>query len=137
MYQIITYLTFNGNCREAMEFYRGCIGGELDVQTISETPEGEKFPDDLKNLVVNASLKKGNILLMGTDLRDEDLVNGNTVSILVESEDEYIIKKYYKNLEKGGSPIHPLKKNHWGGLSGELTDKYGHHWLFHCKRREE
>lgn len=137
MNQIITYLTFNGNCREAMEFYQNCFGGELKMQTISESPEGGKFPDDLKNLVVRASLKKGDILLMGTDLRDEDLINGNTVSILVESRNAYAIKRYYANLEKGGSPTHPLKKTHWGGLSGGLTDKYGHHWLFHVKKMDE
>lgn len=120
-----------------MEFYQQCLGGELKVQSVLDTPEGEKFPDAFKKLVVNASLKKDNILLMGTDLRDEDLVNGNTVSILVESENEYVIKTYYENLEKGGSPTHPLKKTQWGGLSGGLTDKYGHHWLFNCKSKEE
>lgn len=133
MNKIITYLTFNGNCREAMEFYQNCLGGELKVQTISETPEGEKFPEDYKLLVVSASLKKDNIHLMATDLQDMDLVKGNTVSILIEGINEESIKEYYKNLGRNGIASHPLKRNHWGVLSGGLTDKYGHHWLFHCR----
>ncbi len=77
MDQIITYLTFNGNCREAIRFYRSCIGGELEVRTLVETPESDKFPHDYKKPVVNARLKKDNMLLMGTDLRDDELVKGN------------------------------------------------------------
>ncbi|MDD7887691.1 VOC family protein [Flavivirga sp. 57AJ16] len=135
MNQIITYLTFNGNCKEAMEFYQKCLGGELEVQTVSETPEGDKFPNNFEKLVVNASLKKDHILLMGTDLRDGDLVTGNTVSILIDSTDEDQIRDYYKKLERDGTATHPLKKNHWNELFGGLTDQYGHQWLFHCKKQ--
>lgn len=134
MSQIITYLTFNGNCREAMKFYQNCLGGKLEVQIISETPEGNKFPDDFKKLVINACLKKDSILLMGTDLRDEKLVTGNTVSILVDGTDERQIRDYYKKLGRNGKATHPLEKNHWDELFGRLTDKYGHQWLFHCKK---
>lgn len=134
MNQIITYLTFSGNCREAMEFYKTCLGGELKVQSLSETQEGDKFPDDFKNLVVNACLKKDNILLMGTDLRDDELVKGNAVSILMYSTDESQTRKYYERLEKGGTATHPIEETHWGDLFGRLTDAYGHHWLFHCRK---
>jgi PhnB protein len=134
MNQIITYLTFNGNCREAMEFYQNCLGGELEVQILSETPDGHKFPDDFKKLVVNASLKKDNMHLMGTDLRDDKLVKGNAVSILVDVHDEHQIRDYYKKLEEGATALQGLDETYWGDLFGGLTDKYGHHWLFHCKK---
>ena len=117
-----------------MEFYQNCLGGELDVQTVSETPEGDKFPDDFKKLIVSASLKKDNMLLMGTDLRDEELVKGNAVSILVDSQDEDRIRVCYSKLEEGATALHPLDESHWGDLFGGLTDKYGHHWLFHCRK---
>jgi PhnB protein len=134
MNQIITYLTYNGNCREAKDFYQSCLGGELEVQILSETPEGGKFPDDLKNLVVNASLKKEKMLLMGTDLHDYELVKGNTVSILLDGHDEIQIGEYYKNPEQGGFATHPLDETHWGDLFGGLTDRYGHLRLFHHKK---
>lgn len=118
-----------------MEFYQKCLGGELEIHTLSETPEGDKFPDDFKGLVVNASLRKDNMLLMGTDLRDDKLVRGNAVSILVDGQDEPQIRDYYSKLEEGGTATHPLDESHWGDLFGGLTDKYGHHWLFHCGKR--
>lgn len=134
MNQIITYLTFNGNCKEAMEFYQICLGGELEIQNIDQTPEAEKFPEDIKKLVLQASLKKDNLLLMGTDMRDYELIKGNAVSILLNGFDEAQIMEYYKNLGEGGTTTNPLEKTHWGDLFGGLTDRYGNHWLFHCKR---
>ena len=134
MNQIITYLTFGGNCREAMEFYQSCLGGELEVQTVSETPEGGKLPDNFRNLVVSATLKKDNMLLMGTDLRDDELVKGNAVSILIGGHDECQIREYYNKLEAGGWATHPLNQTHWGDLFGGLTDRYGNHWLFHLRK---
>lgn len=132
MNQIIAYLTFNGNCKEAMAFYQSCLGGELEVKSVEETPQGDKFPDEFKKLVVNASLKKDNIILMGTDLRDDEVVNGNSVSILLNGKDESQIRLYYEKLVEGGIKTHPLEETHMGDLFGGLTDKYGHHWLFHC-----
>jgi PhnB protein len=132
MSQIITYLTFSGNCREAMEFYQNCVGDELDeleVQILSETPEGGKFPDDFKNLVVDAGLKKDEMLLTGTDLRDYEPVKGNTVSMRLNGPNETQIREYYKKLEQGGWAIHPHDETHWGDMFGGLADRYGHHWL--------
>lgn len=134
MNQIITYLTFSGNCKEAMEFYQTCLGGKLDIQFLNETPEGDKFPKDFKTLVVNASLKKDNMLLMGTDLRDNDVVNGNSVSILLSSKDEAQTRQQYDSLVQDGIKTHPLEATHKGDLFGGLTDRYGHHWLFHCRK---
>ncbi len=59
MGQLITYLTFNGNCREAMEFYRECLGGDLRIQKLGESPKTERLPDDVKEYIVEASLKIG------------------------------------------------------------------------------
>ena len=132
MNQIITYLTFSGNCQEAMKFYQACLGGVLEFQFLKETPEGEKFPEDYKKLVVNASLKKDHMVLMGTDLRDHQVVNGNNVSILLSSKDKVQLRTQYVNLVKDGIPTHPLETTNKGDLFGGLTDKYGHQWLFHC-----
>lgn len=129
MGQLITYLTFNGNCREAMEFYQECVGGELRFQTLGESPKTEKLPKHMKEYIVQASLKKDKLVLMGTDMANEELLRGNSISILLNCEDKERIKAYYQNLEVGGKPTHPLQETHWGNLFGGLTDKYGNHWL--------
>lgn len=136
MNQIITYLTFNGNCREAMEFYQKCLGGELKFQTLEDTPKAEKFPKDLKDYVVQAVLKKEDMLLMGTDMVDKKLVRGNSISILLDASNEDQAKEYYQKLKEGSAKVYPMRKTYWGDLFGGLVDRYGNEWLFHCKNNE-
>ncbi len=58
MTQINSYLTFNGNCREAMNFYKSCLGGELHFQTIGDSPLSEGMPAAMKACILKATLKK-------------------------------------------------------------------------------
>ena len=53
MTTIITYLTFNGNCREAMTFYKECLGGELHFQTVGVSPHSSKMPKKMKDVIAN------------------------------------------------------------------------------------
>lgn len=55
MTQINSYLTFNGNCREAMTFYQECLGGELFMQTIGESPMAEQMPLPMKESILHAT----------------------------------------------------------------------------------
>jgi PhnB protein len=61
---INTYLTFSGNCREAMTFYQKCLGGELSFQTIGEPPLSEKLPKKMKDFILNFTFSNGSLLLM-------------------------------------------------------------------------
>lgn len=133
MDQMVTYLTFNGNCREAMEFYQQCLGGELRLQTLEDTPKVEGFPKPFKKYVVQASLRKDNILLLATDMTDGRLIRGNAVSILLEVTDRERLEAYYQGLKQGGTKVYPLDRTHWGDLFGGLEDRYGNQWLFRCK----
>lgn len=130
MAHFITYLTFNGNCRDAMEFYRECLGGELFLQTIGESPLSSELPKQLKNYILQARLQRYDSVLLATDLIEgQRLVRGNAVSIMVECGSEVEIMEYYYKLSAGGKPTHPVKRTHWGALFGMLTDKFGNHWI--------
>ncbi len=56
---INSYLTFSGNCREAMRFYQECLGGELQIQTIGDSPMAAKMPKKMKNYILHATLTNG------------------------------------------------------------------------------
>jgi PhnB protein len=133
MNQIVAYLTFNGNCREAMEFYQWCLGGELQLHTLGDTPMGGRFPRGYRSYVVTASLAKDNMRLLATDMLDRSLVRGNSMSILLEVSDREIMEGYYNRLKEGSLETQPLDRTHWGDLFGGLVDKYGTQWLFQCK----
>jgi PhnB protein len=137
MSTINSYLTFNGNCREAMIFYQQCLGGELVFQTIGESPLSEKMPKKMKDLILHSTLTKDNLLLMGSDMVPETgLIRGNALSLVLNSGSEKELKSRYKKLSAGGEVTHPLQKNFWGTVFGGVTDKFGNHWLLNCLQEQ-
>lgn len=132
MTQINTYLTFNGNCSEAMYFYKDCLGGELNLQTIGQSPLADKLPAQMQACILHATLTKGQLVLMGSDMVGErGLLKGNAVSLMLDCSNEEEIKTCFEKLAAGGTIDHPLETSFWGALFGDLTDKYGNHWLLH------
>jgi PhnB protein len=132
---IHSYLTFNGNCREAMTFYKKCLGGELNIQTVSDTHAKVDFPEETKDYVLQATLKNRHLILLGTDMvPDENLVKGNTVSLMLICNSEKEMRAFYTKLSKGGKQTSPVAKTHWGALFGSLTDKFGNHWLLNFNK---
>ena len=127
---INTYLTFSGNCREAMVFYQECLGGELVLQTIGDSPMAEKMPARMKASILHATLKKGKLVIFATDMvHDDGLVRGNNVSLMLDCGNEKEIRRCYEKLSAGGKQDHPLEPSFWGTLCGDLTDKFGNRWM--------
>jgi PhnB protein len=130
MATINSYLTFNGNCREAMNFYKDCLGGKLMLQTVGESPLSDKMPQQMKDSILHAALTSGDLVLMGSDMVDDrGLIKGNGVSLVLNCTSEAEIRSAYSMLSAGGNATHPLELTFWGALFGGLTDKYGNLWL--------
>jgi PhnB protein len=138
MKSIHSYLTFNGNCREAMTFYKKCLGGKLSFQTIGESPLSQKMPAKMKNCILQAVLTHKDFVLMGSDMVSESgLLKGNSVSMVLNCSSEKEIRECYKNLSRGGEPTHPLEITFWNALFGGLKDKYGNTWILNYKNDEK
>ncbi len=136
MTNIHAYLTFNGNCRQAMTFYKNCLGGELTLQTIGESPMAEKLPAEMKQNILHSTLIKEGLILMASDMVNENgLIKGNAVSLMLNCSNEKEIRLLYKKLSVGGKATHPLENTFWGALFGDLTDKYGNQWLLHFEKK--
>lgn len=131
MAQLNSYLTFNGNCREAMTFYKKCLGGELELQTIANSPMAEQMPSKMKECILHSTLKSGDIVIMGSDMAPKTLIKGNAVSMMLTFNSEEEIRKAYTDLSEDGDASHPLEETFFGALFGHLTDKFGHQWMFH------
>jgi PhnB protein len=135
MSTINSYLTFNGNCREAMKFYQKCLGGKLTFQTIGESPLSQMMPKKMKDCILHCTLTNGSLLLMGSDMVGEDvLIKGNAVSLTLNCVSEKEIRSCYKKLSIDGKATHPLEDSFWGALFGVLIDKYGNHWLLNYNK---
>lgn len=134
--QINSYLTFSGNCREAMMFYKECLGGELHFQTIGESPMAQKMPPQMKEFILHAMLAKGALVLQGSDMTPQSgLVKGNSVSLSLNCNSEEEIKTCYAKLSEGGSANHVLEDTFWGAMFGDLTDKFGNHWILSFNKK--
>jgi PhnB protein len=132
---ITSYLTFNGNCREAMTFYQQCLGGELVFQTIGESPMADKMPENIRHYILHSSLTNKDLVLMGSDMvGNEGLVKGNAVTLMLNCDSEEQIKECYKKLSYGGQATHPLETAFFGAMIGNISDRYGNHWLLHYEQ---
>ena len=80
MTTLSSYLLFDGNCRRAMEFYRSCLGGELILTLVKDTPAKERMPESQHEKVLNARLRGSNVDISASDwLRpDRTPIRGNT-----------------------------------------------------------
>lgn len=130
MKQINSYFSFHGNCREAMIFYKECLGGELTFQTIGESPMADKIPKELKECILHSTLTNEGFVIMGSDMTPETgLIKGNAVSLMLNCSSEADIRMSFQKLSDGGTVKHPLENNFWNALFGDLTDKFGNNWI--------
>jgi len=128
--KVSPYLTFNGNCKEAMSFYQECLGGTLSIQTVGDSPLGGNSEDLVKDLVLHAVLKHEDTSILATDLvGNHGLNQGNAVSLLVEFKEEAEIREAYEKLATDGRSTHPIQATFLGGLFGDLEDKFGQTWM--------
>lgn len=125
------YLNFDTNCREAMNFYKECLGGELFLQTVSELPAmAAQMPPQMKDSILHSSLTSGDIVIMASDLSREKRIEGNTVHLCINCNSENELNSFFSKLSAGGKVTEPIADMPWGAKYGALTDKYGKHWIF-------
>ncbi len=130
MTQANAYITFNGNCREAMTFYKQCLGAELNLQTIEGSPIESQCPSAMKNQILHASLTKGAILIMGSDMiGPEGFTMGNNIALSLNCSSDEEINSFFSKLSEGGQVFTPLQQMFWGATFGTLTDKFGIRWM--------
>jgi PhnB protein len=127
MKEIVTYLNFDGNCREAMKFYEKCLGADLYMMPFSEAPG---VPPDAKDRIMHARLSNGKTLLMASDtMPGRPSQQGNNFSVSIHCESLPEIEKLFTALAENGKVSMPLDDAFWGARFGMLTDQFGIHWM--------
>lgn len=123
------YLNFNGNTKEAMEFYHQVLGGELTLQKFSEAP-GMPVPAGYEDKIIHARLDSDAIVIMGSEGQPGTNVGfGDNVHLSISGSDEPKLTRWFKGLSDGGNVTMPLAKQFWGDTYGQLTDRFGVHWM--------
>ncbi len=126
----LTYLNFDGNCREAMTFYSKCLGAQLQAMPFSEGPA--EFQKGGKDRIMHSSLTSGTTpLLMASDtMPGMPFQPGNNFSVSVHCESLAEIEKLFTAFSDGGTVTMPLQDTFWGARFGMLKDRYDVHWMF-------
>jgi PhnB protein len=129
MGQINAYLLFDGNCREAMNFYKGCFGGELSLTTIGESPVAKDLPADKQNRIMHARLQSDGALIMAADgMGPGGTTPGGNISLSFTGRSQKEIDTVFGKLSAGGKVLHS-PKDEFFGYYGDLKDKYGINWM--------
>lgn len=133
MTSVNPYLTFDGSCREAFEFYRSVFGGEFeDLSPYSDAPEGSiEGPQDGDRLMhVSLPLGDGQAL-MGSDRPDAmGAANfGDSVSVSIAPDDAESGRRIFEALSEEGQVVMPYETQFWGADYGMCTDRFGIHWM--------
>ncbi len=126
------YLAFNGNCNEAMNFYKSIFGGTLEIKTFADVP-GD-VDEDQKDKVMHARLIFDEMEIMASDsMRGQEAVNGTSVALSLEYIDLKEAERVFNELSSEGNIILPFEKSFWGAKFGMFTDKFGFQWMVHCE----
>ena len=135
MTKINAYISFGGNCREAMSFYQECLGGELTLQPIAGSPIEAQCPTSMKGYILHSTLTRNGFVLMASDMTDpEGYQKGNNIALSVDCSSEEEINLFFNSLSAGGKIIDPLQKQFWGALFGAIRDRYGIRWIFNYQQ---
>jgi PhnB protein len=134
------YLNFNGNCREAVEFYAEAFGTEEPkFMTFGETPPSPEYPlpEEAKSLIMHTRLN-----IVGSNVMFSDVfpgmpfVEGNNISLAIVHEDIEVLKSLFHKLKEGGTVVMELQETFWSKCYGSLKDKFGIEWQFNYDNGE-
>lgn len=136
MATVNVYLTFNGNCKEAFDFYKSVFGGDYPyVGTFGEMPSSEDYrvPEGDKNKIMHISLPiSQETILMGSDAGGDwapKIIQGNNFSVSINANSKEEATKLFGGLSNGGTVTMPMEDTFWGAYFGMFTDKFGINWM--------
>ena len=123
-----------------MTFYQKCIGGELILTKLADTPMKDLFPKEKHNRIINAQLKSGDFEISAADWMaspEFDPILGNMSAIFVMGDSYDELKTVFDKLADGAEKerfqeLHDLPF----GLYGQFYDRYGVQWIFRGNARK-
>jgi PhnB protein len=122
------YISFNGNARQAMEFYKSVLGGTLSLSTFGEF--GAKDAPEADKIMHGMLESDSGFTLMGADMPPGMEHNpGNNMTVSLSGDDDEELRGYWDKLSDGGAVSVPLEKQMWGDVFGMCTDQFGIPWM--------
>jgi len=122
------YISFNGNAREAMEFYESVFGGTLTLNTFGEYGQPDA-PESDKIMHGMLETDQG-FTLMGSDTPPGmPPKSGDSITVSLSGDDADELRSYWSELSDGGTVTVPLEMQMWGDEFGQCVDRFGVSWM--------
>jgi PhnB protein len=128
------YIYFNGNCEEAMNYYKGALGASIEM--LVRYSDAPKPSDDAqKNKILHGVLDIGGSKVYCCDSSENHkTVTGDNFSVSLRFDTQEECNSTFANLSAGGKIIMPLQDTFWGAWFGMCADKYAIHWMFNWEK---
>ena len=129
--KISPYLSFNGNCADAVAFYEKVFDVKAEIMRYKDAPKdnGYETQPSTENLVMHAQFELGGEIIMFADMPPEYAVkNGTNIAIMAEFDKIETAKSAFEALKEGGKVDMELQETFWSKCFGSLTDKFGIIW---------
>lgn len=138
--KLSTYLTFDGQAREAFTFYQQVLGGTLEMMTFAQAPEAEHFPAEHRERIMHVCLTLDDYRLMASDTMPGmdcgsgtyEGIKGCSISLHPDSVTEG--ERLFAGLSAGGQVVMPMEKTFWAERFGMFTDRFGVSWMVNCEQ---
>jgi PhnB protein len=132
MKTVTTYLSFDGNCRQAMSFYQQCLGSGLELNPYPDA-NGQPSSDPAAKIMHAQLMRGGAPILMASDTPQAgSLQTGNNFSVSIDCDSLDEVERLFVALSRSGEVRMPLTDAPWGARFGMLTDQFGIQWMFNC-----
>jgi PhnB protein len=122
------YLNFNGNARQALEFYNSVFGGSLNLNTFGDfgaqgTPDADKIMHGQLETDAGYTIMAADV---PSDMQYQPIAGA---SVSLSGDDADALRGYWQKLSEGGMTTMPMEKQSWGDEFGMCVDKFGVPWL--------
>ncbi|MFF8844032.1 VOC family protein [Streptomyces sp. NPDC015127] len=128
------YISFSGEAKQAVEFYKDVFGGNLRINTYGDF--GSEAPPGFNDKVMHSMLEtdKGFTLMCADTPPGAEYKQGNNIAVSVSGENADELRGYWEKLSAGGNVTVPLEKQMWGDVFGMCTDKFGIAWMININQ---
>jgi PhnB protein len=128
--QLLAYVNYGGNCRQAFEFYAANLGGKIVmITTHGEQPNAGNVPPDWKNAVLHARIELGGTTLLGADIPPDRFqpMRSAYLTLMLDSVEE--AERIYALLTDGGEIFMKMEETFFAHRFAMLRDKFGTSWM--------
>ncbi|HVS58758.1 MAG TPA: VOC family protein [Candidatus Saccharimonadales bacterium] len=136
MANIVPYINFADQGREAIEFYKRVFGGDAEVQLVKDSPAASGMPKEWGERIFHLAFSAGDIHFYGSDVISDQAgkVVGNVHSLAINCDNEDQLKEWFKKLSDGGKVVWDVRDSEWGSIFGQCVDKFGITWMLNYSK---